>query len=44
LVPLAGYPLTRQFFAAPFIVDIGGINEVDAGFQSAIKDPPRLFV
>jgi hypothetical protein len=44
LVPLAGCPLTRQFFAAPFGVDVGGINEVDPGFQSAIKDPPRLFV
>ena len=44
LVPLAGCPLTRQLFAAPFSVDVSGINEVDAGFQSAIKDPPRLFL
>jgi hypothetical protein len=44
LVPLAGYPLTRQFFAAPFSVDVGGIDEVDPGFHPAIKDPPRLFL
>ena len=44
LVPLAGYPLTRQFFAAPFSVDVGGINEVDPGFHRAIKDPPCLFL
>jgi hypothetical protein len=34
----------RQLFAAPFSVDVGGVNEVDPGFHRAIKDPPRLFL
>ena len=46
LVALAGLRerLAHDLFGLPVGVDVGGVDEVDAGVDSAVDDPDRVVV
>jgi hypothetical protein len=43
-VALAADPLAGELFAPPLAVDVGRVDQVDAGVDGRVEDPPRLVV